>query len=246
MRARALVVLVVLAVAACSRGEGGAAEDLVRTARSSDELTYKVTYRYTIAGPVSDAVRTTVSVAQLPPDSVRRLETVPRDDDGEEITVASWTVRIGGVTYGCSEYEETTCRVSGGSALGLGPRDVDSAIADSRRKGGFPSVEQSSGKTIAGERASCYLATGKRQPAEPSPQVRYQPRQYRFELCYSDDGVLLRLRRTAMGEVPPGITRNDTLLEAVGVSRDVTRDDVKLPGPIQTPLPKNATPTPEP
>jgi hypothetical protein len=60
------------------------------------------------------------------------------------------------------------------------------------------------------------------------------PERFRYELCYADDGILLRGRRTVLEDVESGGQR-EVLVEAVSISRVVQPGELRLPGPLVDP-----------
>lgn len=247
MRRAILVVAAVLAVgASCSSGKSASKEDLgtgpekelVTLAREGDAANVKVVYTYSISGPLAGSVKTTITVVQRPPDVLRKIETTTRTPADKEVTVGRWSIRKGKDFYNCTTYgQEVSCIPSTEPPVTYGYQQLDEAAELVRSAGGFTTVRKTGTQMIAGEKATCFDARPR--PATPppvtSPQPRFTPTKFRFELCYASDGVLLKLKRSVAEPVPSGSTGTESTLEATSVTRKVSRSELELPGPVRSP-----------
>ncbi len=237
---RMLGILVGLAVlaGACTIGEeeGEASEELTEIATSADGMGYKATYRFGLSGELAPAVETVMEVVQQPPQSVRRIDAATLDADGERITVSQWLVDLDDGSFACADYDDGVRCVPRPAPTGVfGYAQVDEMLRAVRDPENFRAVERTDRVRIAGEEGTCFMAAP--QPATPapirSPQPRFIPTTYRFEFCYTTDGILLRARRRIVGDVPDDLLgRTEATLEATSVSREVGPEDLRLPGPV--------------
>lgn len=256
MRRLAIGVLALLVVgSACifggdsedGEGSDGTAARLVELATAADDLAYEAAYRYVLSGPLAEGISYELRIAQSPPVSLRMAESTTSTAEGGEQTVRQWLVQSADANYACSRYSVGVRCVRTGRPVGLFDlRQVDEMFARARTPGGFDEVEELDDETIAGERGECFRAVPEAEtpPPERTPQPRFTPTRFVVELCYSSDGVLLRGRRTVTGgvdeeseetEVPEDLEeegRTEALLEATEVSREVSQEDVELPGPV--------------
>jgi hypothetical protein len=235
---------------ACASGGGtrlsGPARELRATSSLAARKTYKVDYRYTISGSLQAAADTTIRVVQRPPDRLRRIETTTKDPRGNERTVASWSIRRRADFFTCASYgDDVNCLPSPGPSGAFGYSQLDEVaelLADPRS---FASVARVSDATIVGERASCFQATPHTQSPPPatSPQPRFVPTRFRFELCFARDGILVKIVRRITGPIPTGVQGTEIVLQATSVSRSVRASDVALPGPVRNPRDLQPSPT---
>lgn len=237
MTIRILAGVLLAILVACSRGgddDSGPELSLVKLVQSSDSLSYKATYTYTLLGPLEHAVETTMTRVKRPPDDVRRIEVTTHTKSGEPITVVSWMARKGDRVYSCAQYPEVRCKPTQASGV-FGFAQIDQVFSAARTRGGFATVKNGAAKVIAGEQATCYeaesRAPGSRTP-EPEVTPRYDPNRFRIEICYTHDGILLRIHQRAVGPVPTGSTRLESVFEAIAITRSVRPDDVALPAAV--------------
>ncbi len=239
MKRVAAAALLVLAVAtSCVFGDSpqGAADELVDVAEGAAETTYAAIYRYQLTGPLAPAVRTRLEIVQAPPVSVRKLETATPDSEGKLVSLRSWQVRNERGDYSCTDYTNLGVRcianpIAGGT---FGSAQIDEFFDAPAKEGAFSSVVKSSRRfRTLNQQGTCYEAVPVA-PTEPpisSPQPVVTPERFRYELCYTDDGILLRGRRTILEDVESGRQR-EVLVEAVSISRVVEPDELRLPGPV--------------
>jgi hypothetical protein len=241
-RPAAAALIVALASSACIGGGDDpreAAEELAAIAASADIAEYKATYRFEISGELAPAVRYELEVVQLPPTSFRHVETTTVGAEGEEITIPSWRIQNADGFFACARYEEGVRCIEQPALVGMfGLTSVDDVFDRVRDPQAFEEVEELEGaRRVAGERARCFRAVPA--PATPppirSPQPRFTPETFTFELCYASDGILLWAKRTITGEIPANLEgRTENVLEATSLERAVSPEDVALPGPVAT------------
>jgi hypothetical protein len=206
----------------------GAAAELTQLADEGTRTTYEATYRYSSAGPLVPGVTTTMQIVQRPPSSIRQLETSTAGPDGRPVTVRSWQATDSRGSYSCTDYAGAGVRCLPNA---LPPATFQSVQLDdlfdaARRPGFFSNVTRAAASArIAGQSATCFVGV---------PAAGAEPATY--ELCYTSDGILLRVRRTLSASVPSTVDgRREAVAEADTVSRTVSTADLRLPGPIAAP-----------
>jgi hypothetical protein len=233
----AALLMMVLATSCVFGGSPqGAADELVDLADGAGEVTYAAIYRYELKGPLAPAVRTRLEIVQDPPVSVRKLETATPDSEGKLVSLRSWQVRNEGGDYSCTDYVGVGVRcvanpIAGGT---FGSAQIDDFFDTPGKQQAFSSVVKSSRRVrILSEQGACYEAIPETatEPPVTSPQPAATPERFRYELCYADDGILLRGRRTVLEDVESGRQR-EVVVEAVSISRVVEADELRLPGPV--------------
>lgn len=237
-RPLALFIGSILLAGACTLGndERDAAEELTEIATSADGMGYKATYRFGISGELAPAVETVMEIVQEPPQSLRRIQATTLDADGGRVTVSQWLIDREEGSFACADYADGVKCVSRPAPTGVfGYAQVDEMLRAVRDPENFRAVERTDRVRIAGEEGTCFMAAP--QPATPapvrSPQPRFTPTVYRFEFCYTPDGILLRARRRIVGDVPEDLRgRTEATLEATAVSRSVGPEDLRMPGPV--------------
>ena len=234
--ASACIVLVLTTSCVFGSSPQGGADELADVAARATEATYAAIYRYQLTGPLAPAVRTRLEIVQDPPVSLRKLETATPDEAGKLVSVRSWQVRNEQGDFACTDYENLGVRCVSNPIVGstFGQAQVDDFFDTPRREDAFSSVRKSTRRfRILGEQGACFEAVPVA-PSEPpvsSPQPVTTPERFRYELCYADDGILLRGRRTVLEDVESGSQR-EVLVEAVSISRVVEPDELRLPGPV--------------
>ena len=214
----------------------GAEADLLDTAERAADATYAAIYRYQLTGPLAPAVRTRLEIVQAPPVSVRKLETATPDAEGKLVSLRSWQVHNERGDYSCTDYVGLGVRcvanpIAGGT---FGSAQIDDFFDIPGREDAFSSVVKSSRRfRVHNEQGTCFEAVPVPPTEAPvtSPQPVTTPERFRYELCYADDGILLRGRRTILEDVEGGQQR-EVIVEAVSISRVVEPDELRLPGPI--------------
>jgi hypothetical protein len=223
--------------ASCFGGspEGGA-QELAAVSSRVTGATYAAIYRYSISGPLAPAVRTRLEIVQEPPVSVRKLEMGTPDQAGKVVSVRSWQVRNANGDYACTDYPNVGVRcVANPVARGaFGSAQVDDFFDSPREEEAFASVRKASRPVrIGGEQGTCFEAVPVTPTQAPvsSPQPAVTPERFRYELCYAEDGILLRGRRLVLEAVEGGPQR-EAVVEVVSVSRVVEPRELRLPGPV--------------
>ena len=219
-----------------SSGESG---NLTSFATRADKIAYEAIYNFAISGQLAGGVSSRASIVQDPPAQLRRLDTTTRPSTGSPITVSSWFVTNAAGRYACADYGGATrCTTDDLDSTVFGDARLDAFFDAPRHSNAFASVRKATRPVrIDGEKGTCFEAS----PAQPTPapsrtpQVTVPADQYRYELCYSDDGILLRGRRTDLTAEEAGGQAQDYLLDVVSITRVVQPSDVRLPGPIVSP-----------
>ncbi len=215
----------------------GASEELADTAEKVTSATYAAIYRYSITGPLAPSVRTNLEIVQDPPVSLRKYETATPDSTGKLVTLRSWQVRNTQGDYSCTDYLKLGVRCVANPIVGnsFGVAQIDEFFDTPRKEDTFSSVRKSTRRfRILGEQGTCFEAVpvAPTEPPVTSPQpVTTSAGRFRYELCYAEDGILLRGRRTILEDVESG-PRREVLLEAVSISRVVEPEELRLPGPV--------------
>lgn len=213
-----------------------AAEELADLAENITETEFAAIYRYQLTGPLAPSLRTRLEIVQSPPTSLRKYETATPDAAGKLVSLRSWQIHNAQGDYACTDYENLGVRcVSNPIASGtFGQAQIDEFFDTPRREEAFSSVRKSTRRfRILGEQGTCFEAVPVT-PTEPpiaSPQPVVTPERFRYELCFAEDGILLRGRRTILEDVESGPQR-EVVVEAVSISRVVEPDELKLPGPV--------------
>jgi len=217
----------------------GASGSLQTFATRADKLAYEAIYNFGITGQLAGGVSTRLEIAQSPPAVLRRLDTTSRPSLGSPITISSWFVSNASGHYACAQYGGATrCTPDNVASSTFGDAQVDGFFDLARQPDGFDSVRrETSPVRIQGERGTCFEGAPVTPSASPvrNAQATLPPERFHYELCYSDDGILLRGRRTNLAEVEAGGTSQDYVLEVVSITRVVQPADVQLPGPLVNP-----------
>lgn len=241
---RAAVVLLWLLVASCSlfrSSEEGAADELTEIATLATEATYAATYRFVISGPLAAGQTTRMEIVQDPPASLRKLEVFTNTPEGQPIRTASWLAQTAAGSFACAEYPELGVRCQRNPLADgtFGSATLDAFFDTPRVPNAYESVAKARRTVrVAGQVGTCFEATppSATPPPASSPQPSFVPERFRFELCYTEDGILVYGRRTILGEVPSEIEeRRQTVVEVASVSRVVQRRELELPGPVTDP-----------
>ncbi|HVL81468.1 MAG TPA: hypothetical protein VM840_07755 [Actinomycetota bacterium] len=265
MRRLALVLVLALAAAGCrgdDEGPGGgddAAAALTEIAQKAEPLTYKATYRFQLRGPLAEGSETKLEIVQRPPESLRLFQTTTADADGKTFTESTWIVSkladaqepTSPLTfYSCWAGDRTTrgqvrCHEAPPTGM-FGRRQIDEVFEFVRRpRESFESVESLGSQSIAGEEAACFEAVHQAEPPDPAVSpAPFDPRRHKLQLCYSTDGILLRMHRSIDEPVPTGLGYVEQVLEATSVSRTVEDGEIELPGEVRTSSDLKATPSP--
>lgn len=233
----ACVVIALLSTSCVGGSTQDTSNELADTAEKVTSATYAAIYRYAITGPLAPSVRTSLEIVQDPPVSVRKYETATPDSTGKLVTLRSWQARNAQGDYSCTEYLKLGVRCVANPIVGntFGVAQIDEFFDTPRKDAAFSSVRKSTRRfRILGEQGTCFEAVpvAPTEPPVSSPQpVTTTAGRFRYELCYADDGILLRGRRTILEDVESGPQR-EVLVEAVSISRVVEPKELRLPGPV--------------
>jgi hypothetical protein len=231
---------VLLAASSCIfKGSPGANGNLTQFASRADKLTYEAIYSFAISGQLAGGVSARLEIAQSPPSVLRRLDTTSTPSSGKPITISSWFVSNASGHYACAQYGGTTkCSQDNVASTTFGDAQIDGFFDLPRQADSFASVRKETRPVrIHGEKGTCFEAAPAA-PSEPpvhSPQPTVPADRYDYQLCYSDDGILLRGRRTNLTAAEAGGASQDYVLQVISISRVVQPSDVRLPGPLVSP-----------
>ncbi len=221
------------------KGSSGESGNLVSFATRADKIAYEAIYNFDISGQLAGGVSVRATIAHDPPAVLRRLDTTTKPSSGSPITVSSWFVTNTTGHYACAQYGGATrCSTDDLDSTEFGDARLDAFFDAPRRADAFASVRKATRPVrIASEKGTCFEAS----PAEPSPSPSHSPEptipaeHYRYDLCYSDDGILLRGRRIDLTAEEAGGQAQTYLLDVVSITRVVQPSDVRLPGPLVSP-----------
>jgi hypothetical protein len=221
------------------KGSPGATGNLTQFAMRADKLTYEAIYSFAISGQLAGGVSARLEIAQSPPAVLRRLDTTSKPSNGNPITLSSWFVSNASGHYSCAQYGGATrCSQDNVASTAFGDAQIDGFFDLPRQADAFASARKDTRPVrIHGEKGTCFEAAPAA-PSEPpvhSPQPTVLTDRYDYQLCYSDDGILLRGRRTNLTAAEAGGPTQDYVLEVISISRVVQPSDVRLPGPLVSP-----------
>ena len=240
MRRVAALGFVLLVFSSCFlKGSPSATGNLTQFATRADKLTYEAIYTFGVTGQLAGGVSARLEVAQSPPSVLRRLDTTSKPSSGNPITISSWFVSNADGHFACAQYGGVTrCSQDNVASTAFGDAQIDGFFDLPRQGDAFASVrKQTAPVRIHGEKGTCFEAAPAT-PSEPpvhSPQPTPPADRYDYLLCYSDDGILLRGRRTNLADLEAGNQGNAYVLDVVSISRVVQPADLHLPGPLVHP-----------
>lgn len=240
MKRVAALSFALVALSSCFlKNSSGVSGNLASFATKADKLSYEAVYNFGITGQVAGGVSTRLEIAQSPPSVLRRLDTTTRPATGSPITISSWYVTNASGHYACAQYGGATrCSSDNVETTGFGDAQVDGFFGLPRSADAFGTVRRATRPVrIHGESGTCFEGVPVT-PSEPpvrSPQPTFETQSFHYELCYTDDGILLRGRRTNPTQLETGGTAQDYVLEVVSITRVVSPADVRLPGEIVKP-----------
>lgn len=213
----------------------GGADELTELASKASEATYAAVYRFNFTRQPAPGVSTRLEIVQEPPSSVRKVESTTKREDGKPVSLAHWFVHNEKGDFACNEFEQTEVRCTRNpvARTTFASAKLDVFFDTPREQGAFASVRKAARTVrIRGHQGTCFEAV----PAPPSP-VPPSPEaldRFRYELCYGEDGVLLRGRRTTLDE--GGSADNaESFVEVASLSRVVEPRELRLPGPVVEP-----------
>ena len=213
-----------------------ARDEITAIANKVDDATYAAVYRFGFIKQFPPGQSTKIEIAQQPPVFVRKLTTTTSPEDGKPVSISAWFVRNEDGEFVCSEYEQigVRCQKDPIASATFGTASIDVFFDMPRKEETFTSVRKASRTVrIQGQQGTCYEAVPKSaSPVPASPQATAD--RFRFELCYAEDGILLRGRRTTLDE-GDSADRSETFVEIVSVSRVVEPSELRLPGQVVDP-----------
>jgi hypothetical protein len=231
------VALVVLATG-CIFGDGpnGATDELADLATKVSEATYAAVYRFNFVRQAAPGVSTRLEIVQQPPVTLRKVESTTKREDGKAVKVGYWFVHNDDGDYACNEFESVgvRCEADPVASTTFGSAKIDPFFDVPKEAGAFSSVRKvATSVRVAGHQGTCFEAVPMAaSPAPSSPDAAGD--RFRFELCYAEDGILLRGRRTTLDE--GGTADNaESFVELSSLSRVVEPAELRLPGPVTSP-----------
>lgn len=215
----------------------GAADELTQLAAKVADATYAAVYRFDFERQPAPGVATRLEIVQQPPTTVRKVESSTKREDGQTVAVKAWYVHNEEGDFACNEYEGVGVRCQRDPVAGasFGSAKLDVFFDAPRTDRAFSNVVKDARTIrIEGQAATCFEAV----PAVPSPGPTASPspaaERYRYELCYTPDGILLRGRRTTLDDSGPA-SNAESFVEIASLSRVVEAGELRLPGPVVDP-----------
>lgn len=239
MRRIATAALVLCALGAgCGIGGSpdGGTDELLELARKVDTATYAAVYRFAFTRQFAPGITTRMEVTQDPPVNIRKVETTTKDPDGKAVTLIKWLVHNEDGDFVCNRYGDAgiRCTETALARTSFGTASLDAFFDTPREAGSFTSVRRSSRtERIQGQQATCFEAV----PAPPSPEASTSEptdERYRYELCYAEDGILLRGKRTKLDDAGSASSA-ESFVEVLSISRVVEPRELRLPGEVVDP-----------
>ncbi len=211
-----------------------AREEITALAKRSQEATYAAVYRFSFIRQFPPGQSTKMEIVQEPPVSVRKVTTTTRPETGKPVSISAWFIRNADGEFVCSEYEKlgVRCQKDPIASATFGTAAIDVFFDAPKAERAFSSVRKATRPVrVQGEQGTCYEAV----PRAPSPRPSSPaPERFRFELCYAEDGILLRGRRTTL-DAGESAERSESFVEAASISRVVEPAELRLPGPVVDP-----------
>jgi hypothetical protein len=216
----------------------GAGDELSQLSSVAGDATYAAIYRFTVTGQLAGAVTTRMEIVQDPPVSLRKLDTTTKPETGEPITLTSWFVHNADGDFACTSYPDVgvKCLADPIASGTFGNAQLDAFFDTPQEEGAFSSIRKSARPVrVQGEEGQCFEAVPTGDGSTTSPQATVATERFRFELCYAEDGILLRGRRTNLAETDSGGSATESLVELVSLSRVVEPRELRLPGQVVQP-----------
>jgi hypothetical protein len=214
----------------------GAADELTALAGKVTEATYAAVYRFNFTRQPAPGVATKLEIAQQPPVNVRRVESTTKREDGKTVTLSAWYINNADGSFACNEYPKVgiRCQTDPVNRTTFGSAKLNVFFDSPREENAFSSVRKDARPVrIAGHQATCFEAVPVSPSAAPASPVSATDR-FRYELCYAEDGILLRGRRTTLDD--GGAADNaESFVEVASLSRVVEPSDLRMPGPVVGP-----------
>ncbi len=236
-----MVLLFVFVFSSCifDNSPQGGAEELSQLSSKAADATYAAIYRFTVTGQLAGAVTTRMEIVQDPPVSLRKLDTTTQPETGEPITLTSWFVRNADGDFACTTYPDVgvKCLADPVASGTFGNAQLDAFFDAPLDATAFTSVRKSGRPIrIEGEQGQCFEAVpAGEDEGTAAPQATAATERFRFELCYAEDGILLRGRRTNLADTDRGGSTTEGLVEIVSLSRVVEPSELRLPGQVVQP-----------
>ncbi len=237
---RVMVLLFVFVFSSCIFGNSpqDAGDELSQLSSAATDSTYAAIYRFTVTGQLAGAVTTRMEIVQDPPVSLRKLDTTTQPETGEPITLTSWFVRNADGDFACTTYPDVgvKCLADPIASGTFGNAQLDAFFDTPQEEGAFSSVRETARPVrVQGEEGQCFEAVPSTDASTTSPQATVVTERFRFELCYAEDGILLRGRRTNLADADGGGSATESLVELVSLSRVVEPRELRLPGQVVQP-----------
>ena len=214
----------------------GAADELTALAGKVTEATYAAVYRFNFTRQPAPGVAMKLEIAQEPPVTVRRVESTTKGEDGKTVALSAWYVHNADGDFACNEYPKAgiRCQSDPVNRTMFGSAKLNVFFDSPREEDAFSTVRKDSRTVrIAGHQATCFEAVPLGPSAAPASPDSAADR-FRYELCYAEDGILLRGRRTTLDE--GGTADNaESFVEVASLSRVVEPRELRLPGPVVSP-----------
>lgn len=224
----------------------GPARELADLARKGSEATYAAVYRFNFTRQPAPGVSTRLEIVQQPPVTLRKVESKTKKADGKTVGLAYWFVRNTDGDFACNEFPKTGVRCQADPVIRttFASAKLDVFFDTPRDDGAFSQVAKAARRVrISGHQGTCFEAVP---AALPGPTAREGASpdaataspaaadRFRYELCYAEDGILLRGRRTTLDE--GGAADNaESFVEIASLSRVVEPRELRLPGAVVDP-----------
>jgi hypothetical protein len=214
----------------------GGADELTELANKVETATYAAVYRFAFTRQFAPGITTRMEITQDPPATVRKSETTTKSADGKSVTVTVWYVHNADGDFVCPKYESAgvRCQKNPLARSSFGTESLDVFFDTPREEDAFTSVRKASRtERIEGEQATCFEAVPAAASPEPESPEPTEER-FRYELCYAEDGILLRGARTTLDD--SGAAANaESFVEIISLSRVVEPRELRLPGEVVEP-----------
>jgi hypothetical protein len=238
MRLRFVPLVFAVVATSCVFGgsPSGGGTELRELASKVDTATYAAVYRFAFTRQFAPGITTRIEITQDPPATVRKVDTTTKPAAGKAVSLTTWYVHNEQGDYVCNRYAEVgiRCSKTALARTSFGSEKLDLFFDTPRQEDSFASVRKASRtERIKGQQATCFETV----PAPPSPEaVSPEPtdERFRYELCYAEDGILLRGKRTTLDD--SGAAANaESFVEIISLSRVVDPRELRLPGEVVAP-----------
>jgi hypothetical protein len=229
----AVTLCLVLLASSCvlARGPQDGPDELASMALGMQDATFTASYQFSLERDLAPGVTTTMEIVQQPPTSLRRLDTSTRSEDDGTVTVTSWHIRAEDREFTCTAFDAdgVRCQANPLARGTFGSEKLDEFFDMPRDAASWEEARRAVRTVrIEGEPATCFEAV----PAGLFESPEEGDERFRYELCYAEDGILLRgTKTTTEGTQVRSVAR----VEIVSLSRVVAAADLQLPGPVVDP-----------